>query len=97
MHKIIMIAIAAFTTVKTTIAIVNIVKIKNIGNPIWVAIRNISCADAAGSILTMQRSMLASFGGMDIGTIRLMNMLTGIGICIIVFFLGIRLLRRKSV
>lgn len=97
MHKIIMIAIAAFTTVKTTMAIVNIVKVRNTGNPIWIANRNISCADAAGSILTMQRSMLVSFGSMDIGTIRLMNMLTGIGICIIVFFLGIRLLRRKSV
>lgn len=96
-HKIIMIAIAAFTTTKTTMAIVNIVKVRNTGNPIWVAIRNISCADAAGSILTMQRSMLVSFGSMDIGTIRLMNLLTGIGVCILILFLGIRLLKRKTV
>lgn len=95
-HKIIMIAIAAFTTAKTTMAIVNIVKVRNTGNPIWIAIRNISCADAAGSILTMQRSMLVSFGSMDVDTIRLMNLLTGIGVCILVLFLGIRLLKRKT-
>lgn len=96
-HKIIMIAIAVFTTVKTTMAIVNIIKVRNTGNPIWVAIRNISCADAAGSILTMQRSMLVSFGEMDVSTIRLMNLLTGAGVCLIVLLLGIRLLKRKRV
>lgn len=95
-HKIVMIAIAAFTTLKTTMAIVNIVKVRKTGNPIWAAIRNISCADAAGSILTTQRAMLVSFGDMEVGTIKLMNLLTGIGICIVVLFLGVRSLKRKS-
>lgn len=96
-HKIIMIAIAAFTTVKTTIAIVNVIKARKIGNPIWSAIRNISCADTAVSILTMQRSMLVSFGEMETGTIKLMNLLTGIAVCIFVLVLGVRLFKKKSV
>ncbi|MBQ7125030.1 MAG: hypothetical protein IJO00_01570 [Clostridia bacterium] len=97
MHKILMIAIAAFTTAKTTVAIVNIVKVQKTGNPIWIAIRNISCADAAGSILTMQRTMLISFGeNMEISRIKLMNLLTGIGVCLIVLFLGVRLLRKNK-
>ena len=95
-HKIVMIAIAAFTTAKTTMAIVNIVKVRKTGNPIWAAIRNISCADATGSILTTQRSMLVSFGGMEVSTIRLMNLLIGAGVCLIVLLLGIRLLKRKG-
>lgn len=96
MHRIVMIAIAAFTTAKTTMAIINIVKAKRTGNPIWIAIRNISCADAAGSILTMQRSMLVTFGEMEVGTVRLMNLLTGIGVCTVVFLLGIRLFLNRN-
>lgn len=89
MGKIIMIAIAAFTTAKTTVAAVNIVKARKSGNAIWVAIRNISCADAAASILTMQRTMLVTFGEMALYTVRLMNILTGAGVCIFVLALGI--------
>ena len=94
-HPIIMIAISAFTTAKTTMAVVNIVKVRKTGKPIWIAIRNIGCADAAGSILTMQRSMLITFGGMEYSAIRLMNLLTGIGTCVLVLFLGIRLFTVK--
>lgn len=95
-HKIIMIAIAAFTTAKTTMAVVNIIKVRKTGNAIWTAIRNISCADAAVSILTMQRSMLVSFGEMETGTIKLMNLLTGIAVCIFVLVLGVRLLKKRK-
>jgi hypothetical protein len=40
----------------------------------------------------MQRSMLVSFGEMETATIKLMNILTGIGVCLIVFSLGIALI-----
>jgi hypothetical protein len=91
-HQIIMLTIATYTTLKTTFAIINIIKVRKTGNPIWIALRNISCADAAAAILTMQRSMLVSFGEMETATIKLMNILTGIGVCLIVFSLGIALI-----
>lgn len=88
-HEIIMITIAAFTTLKTVLAVTNTVKARKSGNPVVIALRNISCADAATSILTMQRSMLVSFGDMPENTIRLMNILTGSAICIGIFALAI--------
>ncbi|MBQ4600831.1 MAG: hypothetical protein IJB17_04300 [Oscillospiraceae bacterium] len=88
-HEIIMIAIAAFTTAKTITAVVNTVKANKAGDPILIALRNISLADAAASILSMQRSMLVSFGEMPVDTAKLMNLLTGIGVCLFIFALGI--------
>lgn len=96
-HRIVMIAAAAFTTAKAAIAVINVVKARKSGNSIWFAIRNITCADAAGSVLSMQRSMLVSLGDMDAGGIRLLNLLTGIGTCAVVLLLGIILLRRRPV
>lgn len=88
-HEILMITIAAFTTAKTVLAVTNTVKARKSGNSVIIALRNISCADAATSILTMQRSMLVSFGDMPEKTIRLMNILTGSAICIGIFTLAI--------
>lgn len=89
MHRILMIGIAAFTTAKTVLAIMNTVKARHGGDPILLAIRNISCADAAASILSLQRSMLVTFGEMPIREIRMMNMLTGIGACFIILLLSV--------
>lgn len=96
-HQIIMLAIATYTTLKTTLAIINIIKVRKTGNPIWIALRNISCADAAAAILSMQRSMLVSFGEMEIETVRLMNLLTGVGVCALILFLGIKLIKQHRV
>lgn len=93
-HSIIMISIAAFTTAKTTLAVINAVKAHKTGDPVWTALRNISCVDAAVSILSMQRSMLVSFGDMPPDQIQLMNLLTGMGVCVAVFAFGVALLRR---
>lgn len=96
-HQIIMLTIATYTTVKTTLAIINIIHVKKTENPIWIALRNISCADAIAAILSMQRSMLVSFGAMDVGTIKLMNLFTGIAVCIFVLILGLKfIIKRKN-
>lgn len=92
-HPIIMIGIATFTTAKTTLAVINAVKAHKTGDPVWTALRNISCVDAAVSILSMQRSMLVSFGNMLPEHIQLMNLLTGMGVCVAVFAFGVALLR----
>ena len=95
-HEIVMITIATYTFTKLVFAIINLCKIKKSNLPIIKALRNISLADAAVSIFSLQRSMLISFEGMDIGNIRLFNTLTGTAVCVVVLILGINLLRKET-
>lgn len=95
-HPIIMITIATYTTAKISLAIMNTIKVRRTGNRIFIALRNISCADTAVSVVTMQRSMLVSFGEMEIATIKLMNLLTGIGVCSVIILLGISMLLKSE-
>lgn len=88
-QEIIMISIAAYTFYKVVLAIVNAVKIKKENSPLLSAIRNIGCADAAASVLSLQRSMLVSFGDMKQEQVYIMNVLTGAGVFAVIVMLGI--------
>ena len=96
-HEIIMITIATYTFAKITIAIIGMVKSRHSASPILKTLRNISLADACVSIYTMQRSMLVSFPGMEIGEISLLNIMTGTAVWIVVLLLGINLIGGKRV
>ena len=91
-HQIVMLAIATYTTVKTTLAILNAVKAHKARSNILIALRNIGCADVAVSILSMQRSMLVSFGEMALPTVKLMNILTGVGASLIILAFAVSML-----
>jgi len=93
-HKIVMITIALYTFTKLTLGIINLVKDGK--TEIAAALRSISLADAFASIFSLQRSMLVSFPGMAEGDIRLMNILTGAGVCVIVLLLGMKLIGWKA-
>lgn len=94
--EIMMITIAAYTFYKMTMAVVNAVKARK-QRTLWlIAIRNIGCADAAASLLTLQRSMLVSFEGMNSRDIELMNVLTGAGVCLVTAALGIYMVLGKG-
>ena len=88
-NKIVMITIATYTFYKIIMAIINLVKTKKYKSFLLITIRNIALADAAVSIFSLQRSMLVSFEGMTSENIRIMNICTGIGVCLIVFTLGL--------
>lgn len=90
--EIIMITIAAYTFGKITVAVVKAVKQHKNPSPLLSVIRTISCAEAAASILTLQRSMLVSFGSMETGQIRAMNAITGAVVCLFVLTLGISMI-----
>lgn len=96
-HEIIMIAIATYTFLKITIAIMGMAKAKKENLPTVRTLRNISLADAFVSVYTMQRSMLVSFPGMEADEIQLFNILTGTGVWLIVLFLGINLIGGRKV
>lgn len=87
-EEIIMITIATYTFYKITIAIVKAVKQRKNPSPLLKTIRNIGYAEVSASILTLQRSMLVSFGSMSAGKIHFMNAVTGAIICLFVLILG---------
>lgn len=87
-HEIVMITIATYTFYKITVAVIRAIKQRKNTAPLLAVIRTIGYAEAAASILTLQRSMLRSFGSMDSGDIALMNGLTGISVCLFIMLLG---------
>ena len=95
LHMIVMIAIAAYSFTKITLATVNLVKSRRCSSTQLITLRNISFADAFVSIFALQRSMLVSFEGMTESEIQLMNALLGTAVCIIVFLLGLNLVLSK--
>ena len=88
-HEIVMITIATYTFYKITVAVIRAIKQRNNTVPLLVVIRTIGYAEVAASLLTLQRSMLISFGSMDNEDIALMNSLTGISVCLFILLLGI--------
>ena len=96
-YQIAMIAIAVYAFSKMTIATVNFVKSRQSTSAKLITLRNISFADAFVSIFSLQRSMLVSFEGMTETEIQIMNLATGSAVCIIVFLLGLNLMRNKKI
>lgn len=92
-HEIVMISIAAYTFYRLTLAITRAVRQRHRHGPLLTAIRTVGYAEVAASVLTLQRSMLVSFGEMEAGKIRLMNALSGAAVCIFVLILGIAAIR----
>ena len=92
-HLIVMLAVAVYAFTKITLATINWVKARKSTSAKLITLRNISFADAFVSIFSLQRSMLVSFEGMSETEIRIMNLVTGSAVCIIVFLLGLNLVR----
>lgn len=95
-QEIVMITIATYTFCKVTLAIINTIKIRKENALLLSAIRNIGCVDAAVSILSLQRSMLVSFEGMNKDEIYMMNAITGAGVFLFVLSLGIGMFLRSQ-
>ncbi len=78
-HEITTIAIAAYTFTSLTIAIVSAIKYRKYNSPVYSASKAISLAAACVSMLTLESTMLTTFGeeSMDIFTRRLMLGLSG--------------------
>ncbi len=87
--EIIMITIATYTFYKTTDVIIKYFSKNKIHSPLFSAIGSINYAQAAASVLNLQRSMLVSFGTESIYKINLMNSITGGIVCIFILLLGV--------
>lgn len=92
-HKtIVMITIATYTFYKIVMAIIRAVKQRKNPSPLLAVIRSIGYADVAASILTLQRSMFASFGELTDEKAHTMNVLTGTAVCLFVLILGLSMI-----
>lgn len=91
-NKIVMIAIATYTFYIAVSAIVKIVKAIKHHSPSVVTLRNISCAGATASMLSLQRSMVVTFGEGDTWFYEVMNGAAGLGAFLIVAALGVGML-----
>ena len=94
--EIMAISIAAYTFYKTTMAVINMVKVRKMQSPILITIRNIGVADALVSMLTLQTTMLASFQNTSNLDVNRMNALTGMAVCILIALLGISIIYYAS-
>ena len=97
LHMIVMIAMAAYAFTKITLATVNLIKARCSTSAMLITLRNISFADAFVSIFALQRSMLVSFEGMRDTEIVIMNASLGSAVCVIVFLLGLNLVRNRKI
>ena len=61
-HQITTIALAAYTFISFTISIINFVKYRKYKSPVFNAVKSISLTAATVSIITLEATMLTSFG-----------------------------------
>lgn len=95
-EKIIMITIATYTFYKITMAIVKAVKQHNNPSPLVRTIQNINYTEVFASVLTLQRSMLVSFGAMNSKQVCFMNAMTGGAVCLFVLILGLSMVIKSK-
>lgn len=95
-HEIAMITIALYAFIKLSFAIYEFVKSRKNHRPYIKTLRSIAFADSVVSIYSLQRSMLVSFEGMTEANIILFNILSGIGMCLIVICIGLNLIYGKE-
>lgn len=97
LHMIEMIAMAAYAFTKITLATIKFIKVRRSTSATLITLQNISFADAFVSIFALQRSMLVSFEGMTETEIVIMNATLGSAVCVIVFRLGLNLVRNRKI
>ncbi len=95
-HMIVMIAMATYYFTNITLATIKLIKAHRSASATLITLRNISFADAFVSIFALQRSMLVTFEGMTETEIMIMNATLGSAVCVIVFLLGLNLIRKQK-
>ncbi|MEE0967937.1 MAG: hypothetical protein U0M06_01010, partial [Clostridia bacterium] len=90
-HEITTIALAAYTFTAFTMAIINIVKYRKYNSPVYSASKAISLAAACVSMLTLESTMLTTFGDgtMDLTSRRIMLGASGGAISIFIIVMAI--------
>ena len=97
-HEITTISLAAYTFTAFTMAIINIVKYRKYRSPVYSASKAISLAAACVSMLTLESTMLTTFGDgtMDLTSRRIMLGATGGVISIFIIVMAVYMIVQSS-
>ncbi len=97
-HEIITVAIATYTFVTFGYAIYNIIKYRKVGSPVLSAGKAVRLAQALVSMLTLEATMLSTFGSdsLDITTKRIFLIITGTFVSTLIVFMAIYMIIRSN-
>ena len=97
-HMITAIALAAYTFTAFTMAIINMVKYRKYNSPVYSASKAISFASACVSMLTLEATMLTTFGdgSMDGVTRKIFLGCTGGVISVFIILMAVYMIRQSS-
>ena len=97
-HEITTIALAAYTFGSLTIAIINVVKYRKYNSPVYSASKAISLAAACVSMLTLESTMLTTFGDgtMDLTTRKIMLGVSGGAISVFIIFMAMHMIAQGT-
>ena len=97
-HEITTIAMAAYTFAALTLAIINVIKYRKYKSPVYTASKIISLAAACVSMLTLESTMLTTFGGdtMTATDRRLMLALSGGAISVFILVMAVYMIKEGT-
>ena len=88
-HIVVMITIAIYTFYLTIMAVINLARAQKQRSAQMITLRNIALAGAVGGVLTLERSMLATFGDAANQFSRVMKAASGGAAFLIIVALGV--------
>lgn len=88
-----MITIATFTFLLAGLSVRNIIRAYRKPTALLIILRNISCAAAVGSMLSLERGMLGSFGDASDSFTKVMEAVSGAVAFLLLVLMGIGMLR----
>ena len=95
-NEIIMIAMALYTFVTMAFAIINTIKAGKKKDELLEIEKNVSLVSAIGSMLSLERGMLGTFGDASDKLTLILEATSGAAAFIVVMLIGISLIRRKT-
>lgn len=97
-HEITTITMATYTFTALTLAIINMVKYRKLGSPVYSASKAINLAAACVSMLTLESTMLTTFddGTMNLTTRRIMLGATGGVVSVFIIIMAIYMIAQSN-
>lgn len=94
--QIMAIASAAYTVYRVVLAIVNARKTYRLHDPLLQSFRNIGLTDAAVALLSLETTMIATFGGSGSTEMLGLRAATGFGVCALTIAMGVFMIVRGT-
>jgi len=96
-HEITTIALAAYTFFTFILAIINLVKYRKYNSPIYIATKSINLVVSSVSMITLETTMLTTFGGNDVPLFRtLILSLSGGAVAIFILIMAILIIVKAN-